>query len=69
MVTGTRVRFTQDYYITNELLPPRNWAGVVDHEVVSAGRPTKFVIVLDERYRAEAMDTEVEATEDELLLE
>ncbi|MBV9887570.1 MAG: hypothetical protein JO119_13575 [Acidobacteria bacterium] len=68
MLTGTRVRFTTDFYITN-LLPPRNWAGVITEERKSlTGQPTKFTVRLDEQYWNEALDKEVDAKEDELIL-
>jgi hypothetical protein len=70
MERGTRVRFTPDFYVTN-LMPPRNWAGTIIEEKrsLTGQQPTKFIVQLDEQYRDEALDAEIDAKEDELILE
>lgn len=65
-VLGMRVMFRPDFYITR-MLPPRGWAGTIVEEQKSLmGHRTKYTVLLDEEFRAEAQEKQVDAIEDEM---
>ena len=63
---GKRVTFVPDFYV-NRLMPLRHWAGVVVEKRTSlTGQPTKYLVLLDEQFQAEALEKDVDALEEEI---
>lgn len=65
-LVGIRVKFGSDFYITR-LLPLGKWAGTIVEERKSlSGQPTKNIVRLDECFRTDAGEMEVDVAEGEM---